>query len=41
VNITYADISRANQLLGYQPKTSFREGIKQFLAWYDEVHRDD
>ncbi|GET33101.1 epimerase [Prolixibacter bellariivorans] len=41
VNITYADIFRANQLLGYQPKTSFREGIKQFLAWYDEVHRDD
>ncbi|GET30165.1 GDP-mannose 4,6-dehydratase [Prolixibacter sp. SD074] len=40
VNITYADISRAKQLLGYQPKTPFREGIKQFLAWYDEVHPD-
>jgi UDP-glucuronate 4-epimerase len=40
VDITYADISKAKQLLGYQPKTSFREGIKQFLAWYDEVHHD-
>jgi nucleoside-diphosphate-sugar epimerase len=38
VNITYADISRAKELLGYQPKTSFREGIKKFLMWYDEMH---
>ena len=37
VNITFADISRAQALLGYQPKTTFREGIRKFLAWYDEV----
>lgn len=39
VDITYADISRANRLLGYQPKTNFRDGIKRFLTWYDEVHK--
>lgn len=31
---TYADISKANDLLGYNPKTSFRDGIKKFVEWY-------
>ncbi|MBS1741838.1 MAG: GDP-mannose 4,6-dehydratase [Bacteroidetes bacterium] len=33
VPITYADISKAQQLLGYSPKTPFREGIIQFKNW--------
>ena len=33
VDITYADISKANKLLGYNPSISFEEGIKQFVAW--------
>jgi UDP-glucose 4-epimerase len=31
---TYADISKAKRLLGYQPKTSFRNGLKHFVEWY-------
>lgn len=34
VPTTYADISKANQLLGYNPETSFEEGIKKFVSWY-------
>ena len=34
VDRTYADISKAKRLLGYTPKTSFKEGIKKFVEWY-------
>lgn len=39
VNITYADISKAQQLLDYRPKTPFLEGVQKFVAWYDEVNQ--
>jgi UDP-glucuronate 4-epimerase len=35
VDITYADISKAKKLLGYNPKTSISEGIKKFVEWYN------
>ena len=34
VNITYADINKAQKLLGYDPKTSFKEGLTKFVEWY-------
>jgi UDP-glucuronate 4-epimerase len=34
VKITYADISRSKEILGYNPQTSFDTGIKLFVAWY-------
>jgi len=34
VEITYADIEHARQLLGYSPKTSMDEGVGRFVAWY-------
>jgi UDP-glucuronate 4-epimerase len=34
VPITYADVSKAHQLLGYSPKVPIREGLKRFVAWY-------
>jgi UDP-glucuronate 4-epimerase len=34
VRLTYADISRASAELGYAPRTTFRDGIKAFVAWY-------
>lgn len=34
VERTYADISKAKRLLGYEPKTSFKEGIQKFVEWY-------
>lgn len=33
VERTWADISRARELLGYAPRTSFAEGIRAFVAW--------
>jgi UDP-glucuronate 4-epimerase len=34
VPITYADISKASDLLGYQPKVSIEEGIEKFVSWF-------
>ena len=36
VDRTYADISKAKSLIGYEPKISFEEGIKRFTNWYKE-----
>ena len=36
VDQTYADISKAKELIGYEPFTSFKEGIKKFIKWYKE-----
>ena len=33
VNITYADISKAREVLGYDPKVNIEEGIKRFVKW--------
>lgn len=34
VEKTYADISKAKEVLGYDPKTNFEDGIKKFVEWY-------
>ena len=34
VERTFADISKAKKLIGYNPKTSFKEGIENFVKWY-------
>lgn len=31
---TYADISKARTLLGYQPKTQIEEGLHRFIEWF-------
>ena len=36
VDRTYADVSKAKKLIGYEPKTIFEEGIKKFVEWYKE-----
>ena len=36
VPITYADITKAKKLLGYNPKVSIEEGIKNYVDWYKE-----
>ena len=35
---TCADISKARELLGYDPKTPFSEGIAKLVKWYNEEH---
>lgn len=34
VSMTCADITKARQMLGYQPKVGMEEGIKRFTEWY-------
>jgi UDP-glucuronate 4-epimerase len=34
VDLTNADISKAREMLGYQPKTSFLEGMSHFAEWF-------
>lgn len=36
VLVTWADISRARQLLGWQPQTAFEDGMRKVVAWYQE-----
>jgi len=33
---TFADISKARRLLGYNPQTGIEEGIRRFVAWFNE-----
>jgi UDP-glucuronate 4-epimerase len=33
VDVTYASITKASNLLGYKPKWSFEDGIEVFLKW--------
>jgi len=36
VPITYADISKARNLLGYNPQTSLKQGLKALVDWYQK-----
>ena len=35
VERTYADISKARELLGYEPSMEFRDGVRVFLEWFN------
>ncbi len=37
---THADISKAKNLLGYDPKISFNDGIKEFLIWHKTYYEN-
>lgn len=37
---TFADITKARQLLGYNPQTHIEEGIKRFVEWF-KSHRPE
>jgi nucleoside-diphosphate-sugar epimerase len=36
VDITFADITKAERLLNYKPATGMKEGIAKFIAWYQD-----
>jgi UDP-glucuronate 4-epimerase len=38
VNITFADIGRAERELGYSPKTTIDKGLEHFAKWFRETH---
>ncbi|MEN9920418.1 MAG: hypothetical protein RL538_311 [Candidatus Parcubacteria bacterium] len=35
---TFADVSKAKNMLGYQPQTSVETGVKNFIAWYRDYY---
>jgi UDP-glucuronate 4-epimerase len=37
IGYTYADITKARQLLGYDPHVSVREGVTNFWNWYQQA----
>ncbi len=39
VPITFADISKSRELLGYKPKTKIEEGIAKFVEWFESDRR--
>ena len=39
VTETSADIQKSKEMLGFIPKTSVREGIRHFVAWYREYYK--
>ena len=41
VPVTYADISKLNELTGFKPQISLEEGLKRFISWFKEYHRVD
>lgn len=36
VDRTYADITKAKNMIDYEPKVSFEDGIEKFVNWYKE-----
>lgn len=34
MDVTWADISKAKNLLGWEPKVSFEEGLRQLMIWH-------
>jgi len=36
---TYADINKAQKLLGYQPKIKIKEGVGKFIDWYCKYYQ--
>lgn len=39
VDRTFADIEKAKELIGYEPKTAFEDGITKFISWYQRNKR--
>jgi UDP-glucuronate 4-epimerase len=36
VSVTYADLTKSRELLGYDPKTKIEDGMKIFADWYQK-----
>jgi len=39
VPVTYADVSKAKRMLGYDPHVRIEEGIERFVKWYMEEQK--
>ncbi len=41
MKITYADISKSKEKLGFEPETDLKEGIEKFVDWYKDYYDVD
>jgi len=41
VPVTYADVSKAKRLLGYDPQFPIRDGLRRFVDWYRTTRSDE
>lgn len=41
VNLTYADVTKANKLLGYNPQTKLEQGMIIFYDWYSKCKNEN
>lgn len=39
VQLTYADTGELEQVFGFKPQTSLREGLREFVQWYKAFYR--
>ena len=39
VSTTFADVAKARQAFGYNPKTRIKDGIPKFVDWYREHYK--
>lgn len=40
VPITYANISKASNMLSYKPEISIEEGVEEFVKWFSSTNED-
>ncbi len=40
VQKTYADVSKAKELLNWEPKTNLEEGLTKFIAWFEKYRAE-
>ena len=40
VKETWADCTALREDIGFEPQTSLRDGVKQFVAWYRAYYHD-
>jgi UDP-glucuronate 4-epimerase len=38
---TFADISKARRLLGYDPRTQIEDGLRRFVEWFNSTRNDE
>jgi UDP-glucuronate 4-epimerase len=36
---TYADISKLQNAVGYQPKVNINEGLEKFVKWFKQYYK--
>jgi UDP-glucuronate 4-epimerase len=36
VSATWAEVTRARRLLGWEPRVSFEQGFEKLVRWYEE-----